>query len=212
MKFTPASDRSLLITLGEGIDVETNARVHILSHQLQKTAGITSLSPAYASLLVRFDPLRLTHEGLEALARAVKLDDVAASTPRIVEIEVHYNGPDLKEVAERHGLSPEAVIDAHTSTIYHAYFAGFVPGFVYLGEVPSEIATPRRASPRKEVPSGSVAIAGTQTGVYPRSTPGGWNLIGHTDAIMFDTSKGRALVEPGDRVRFTNAQPSEPRP
>ena len=94
------------------------------------------------------------------------------------------------------------VIEAHTATTYHAYFAGFVPGFVYLGEVTAAIATPRRSTPRREVPAGSVAIAGTQTGVYPRTTPGGWNLIGHTDAILFDAAHGRALVEPGDQVRF----------
>jgi KipI family sensor histidine kinase inhibitor len=190
------------MVLGDGISIETNARVHVLSRHLQTVPGVTSVSPAYASLLVRFDPLRLTHEDLESLARAVPLERSANASTKIVEIPVHYDGPDLAEVAERHSLPTSAVIDAHTSAIYHAYFAGFVPGFVYLGEVPPEIATPRRSTPRKEVPAGSVAIAGTQTGVYPRSTPGGWNLIGHTAAVMFDTAHGRALVEPGDRVRF----------
>lgn len=202
MRFTPASDRSLLVTLGEGIDFETNARVHCLSRHVQGLCGVTSQSPGYSSLLIRFDPLQTTHQELEALVRATPIEERAALGARIVEIPVHYDGPDLAEVAGRHSLSPQAVIEAHASTLYHAYFAGFVPGFVYLGEVPSAIATPRRPSPRREVPAGSVAIAGTQTGVYPRSTPGGWNLIGRTAAIMFDREQGRALVEPGDQVRF----------
>lgn len=202
MKFVPASDRSLLIVLGEGISVETNARVHLLSRALLHIPAVTSLSPAYTSVLVRFDPLLMTHEELERTAAAVPLNDLGVTGARLVEIPVRYDGPDLEEVAERHSMTAAAVIESHASTTYHAYFAGFVPGFVYLGEVPGAIATPRRATPRKEVPAGSVAIAGTQTGVYPRSTPGGWNLIGHTDAIMFDAAEGRALVEPGDRVRF----------
>jgi KipI family sensor histidine kinase inhibitor len=202
MKFVPASDRSLLVVLGDSISVETNARVHLLSRHLELVPFVTSLSPAYASLLVRFDPLQFTHEELEDLIRAVQISDSDGGNPRIVEIPVHYDGPDLVEVAERQSLSSEAVVEAHASTIYHAYFAGFIPGFVYLGEVPVSIATPRRSTPRREVPAGSVAIAGTQTGVYPRSTPGGWNLIGRTDAVMFDAAQGRALVAPGDRVRF----------
>ncbi len=202
MKFTPASDRSLLVTLGEGISVETNKQVHLLSQQLQNVAGVTSQSPAYSSLLVRFDPLYLTHEDLERLIRTAPLNLETAPPPRLVEIPVHYDGPDLLDVAERHSLAVSQVIEAHAATLYHAYFAGFVPGFVYLGEVPATIATPRRCTPRRQVPAGSVAIAGTQTGVYPRSTPGGWNLIGHTGAMLFDAVHGRALVEPGDQVRF----------
>lgn len=202
MKFTPASDRSLLVTLGEGIDRQTNARIHLLSQKLQKLEEITSQSPAYASLLIRFDPIKITHEELESLIKSTPLDHAEAPAPRTIGIPVDYNGTDLDELAERHSITREQLIETHSETIYHAYFTGFVPGFVYLGEVPSAIATPRRSTPRREVPAGSVAIAGTQTGVYPITTPGGWNLIGHTDALMFDPAAGRALVEPGDRVRF----------
>jgi inhibitor of KinA len=202
MKFVPASDRSLLVVLGDSVSVERNAKVHRLCHRLQAVEGVTGLSPAYSSVLVRFDPLEGTHEQIEESVRAMPDDASESEEPSIVEIPVEYNGPDLDEVAERHSLSRDAVIEAHSSTIYHAYFAGFIPGFIYLGEVPSKIATPRRATPRREVPAGSVAIAGTQTGVYPRPTPGGWNLIGHTKAQMFDATKGEALVEPGNRVRF----------
>jgi KipI family sensor histidine kinase inhibitor len=198
----PASDRSLLVIAGEGISIAVNSRIHRLARHMGGVAGVTSQSPAYASLLIRFDPLRLTHQQLEETVLQADLNATEAEEFRIVEIAVRYEGPDLVDVAERHGLTAGQVIEAHASTLYHAYFAGFVPGFVYLGEVPGTIATPRRASPRKAVPAGSVGIAGTQTGVYPVSTPGGWNLIGRTEAVMFDAERGAALVEPGDKVRF----------
>ena len=205
MKFVPASDRSLLVVAGEGISIPLNARIHRLARSLHGVAGISSLSPAYASLLIRFDPLVLTHEQVEEVVAGVDLTGVETEAARVVEIDVRYDGPDLDEVASRHGLSRAQAIEAHSSTLYHAYFAGFVPGFLYLGEVPGVIATPRRATPRKSVPAGSVGIAGTQTGVYPVSTPGGWNLIGRTEARMFDSERGAALVEPGDQVRFVVA-------
>ena len=202
MKFVPASDRSLLVIAGEGISIPLNASIHRLARRIQTHEGITSVSPAYASLLVRFDPLVLTHDQVQGLANAHHSEPSNDDSPKIVEIPVVYDGPDLDEVASFHSLTRQQVIDFHTSTLYHAYFAGFVPGFVYLGEVPKEIGTPRRDTPRKAVPAGTVAIAGTQTGVYPVSTPGGWNLIGRTEAKMFDAEKGVALVEPGDKVRF----------
>lgn len=204
LRFTPASDRSLLISLGTDISPSVNARVHRLARHLEQLPGVTSLSPAYASLLVRFDPLRLTGPQIEERAHSLEhgLEEEEPEPAPLIEIPVSYNGPDLEEVAARHRLAPFEVVAIHSATIYHAYFAGFVPGFVYLGEVDARIATPRRDSPRKHVPPGSVAIAGTQTGVYPRATPGGWNLIGHTDEVLFDSDKGKALIEPGHRVRF----------
>ena len=197
MNFVKASDRALLVT-----QIASNAGVHELRRRLQHWDGVTSQSPAYTSLLVRFDPRHVTHEVLEERIAAVPLETTEFAVERVVEIPVTYNGPDLQHVAERHALTIDQVVEAHTATLYHAYFAGFVPGFVYLGDVPAAIATPRRATPRREVPAGSVGIAGTQTGVYPRCTPGGWNLIGLTSAAMFDAANGRALVEPGNKVRF----------
>jgi len=124
---------------------------------------------------------------------------------RLVEIPTIYDGEDLEDVAALRGITTKEVVDIHSGCEYLAWFLGFVPGFAYLGEVPDWIAAPRRAVPRKIVPTGSVGIAGKQTGVYPRSTPGGWNLIGRTSLQMFDPVLGKSVIEPGDRVRFVPA-------
>ena len=122
----------------------------------------------------------------------------------MVEIPVSYDGPDLNDVATLHNMTPEQVIELHSSATYIVYFVGFVPGFAYLGGLPGELATPRLQTPRKRVPKGSVAIGGTHTGVYPFETPGGWRLIGKTPVEIFDPESAelsRLLI--GDQVRFT---------
>src|SRR4029079_7448138 len=109
----------------------------------------------------------------------------------------------LEEVAKRTGLTTEEVIAIHASTTYRVLVIGFVPGFAYLGQLDLGLALPRRESPRKRVPAGSVAIAEAQTGIYPSPTPGGWHLIGTTDVRMFDPGRKKpALLSAGDRVRF----------
>ena len=162
---------------------------------------MTGLSPARESVMVRFDPLRLRHEEVEQWIQLVG-DSAAMPQGKLVEIPTLYKGDDLEELAVSRGCSTSEVVGWHSGRDYDAWFLGFVPGFAYLGEVDERIAAPRRAIPRTKVPAGSVGIAGRQTGVYPRSTPGGWNLIGLTDAVMFDASSGTSLIEPGDRVRF----------
>jgi inhibitor of KinA len=126
--------------------------------------------------------------------------------PRIVEIPVCYGGafgPDLDDVAERHGLGSDDVVAIHTSGEYLVYMVGFMPGFAYLGGLDERIATPRRRSPRTAVPAGTVGIGGQQTGVYPLVSPGGWNLIGRTPLRIFDPARDEpTLLATGDRVRF----------
>jgi len=113
-------------------------------------------------------------------------------------------GPDLSDVADMHGITPDRVIELHASANYIVYFLGFVPGFAYLGGLPEELATPRLAAPRRVVPRGSVGIAGNQTGIYPFSTPGGWRLIGRTPVSLFAPERnGMSLLSIGDRLRFT---------
>jgi inhibitor of KinA len=133
---------------------------------------------------------------------------VALPEPRLVEIPVCYGGefgPDLKDVAELHGMPPDRVIALHGSRPYIVYFLGFVPGFAYLGELPEELVTPRLSTPRRSVPAGSVGIAGTQTGVYPISTPGGWRLLGRTPLAMFQSARAQmSMLSIGDRVRFVS--------
>jgi inhibitor of KinA len=125
---------------------------------------------------------------------------------RIVEIPVRYggqDGPDLEAVAATIGRSVSDVIGLHVTATYRVLFLGFAPGFAYLGPVPEPLALPRRASPRELVPAGSVAIAGGQTAVYPRRMPGGWHLIGRTDAVLWAIDRREpSLLAAGDRVRF----------
>ncbi|PYT18286.1 MAG: hypothetical protein DMG59_04775 [Acidobacteria bacterium] len=210
VRFRPASDQSLLIYFGQRITLEAHRRVVKLLRLLESEPieGIRNLHPAYCSLLVKFDALSLGHEELESSLRSYldRLEDVRLADPRQVEIPVCYGGefgPDLKDVAALHGMTPDQVIDLYASTTYVVYFLGFVPGFAYLGGLPEALATPRLPAPRKKVPAGSIGIAGNQTGVYPFSTPGGWRLIGRTPLGMFRPDrKNMSLLSIGDRVRF----------
>jgi KipI family sensor histidine kinase inhibitor len=211
VRFQPSSDQSLLVYFGQQITLGAHEQVRRLLRllELEPIPGIRNLHPAYCSVLVKFDALKLRHKELEKILRRYleRLDKVSLPKPRQVEIPVCYggeHGPDLAEVAALHGMTPERVIELHTSTSYLVYFLGFVPGFAYLGELPKELVTPRLATPRKKVPAGSVGIAGNQTGVYPFATPGGWRLLGRTPLAMFQAGRGElSLVAIGDRVRFT---------
>ena len=134
---------------------------------------------------------------------AITIDDVELPLPRDVEIPVIYDGEDLDEVASLTALPVDEVIAIHAATTYIAAFLGFAPGFAYLVGLDERLVVPRRAEPRTHVPGGTVAIAGPYSGVYPRDSPGGWRLLGHTNATLFDAARDRpALIEAGDRVRF----------
>jgi KipI family sensor histidine kinase inhibitor len=211
VRFEFSSDQSLLVYFGHEITLQAHERVRRLLrlHELEPIAGIRNLHPAYCSLLVKFDALKLRHAQLEVILRKYldRLEEVSLPEPRQVEIPVCYGGeygPDLSDVAAMHGMTPAQAIELHTSTSYRVYFLGFVPGFAYLGELPEALVTPRLATPRRRVPAGSVGIAGSQTGVYPFATPGGWRLLGRTPMAMFRTDReALSLLSIGDRVRFT---------
>lgn len=201
-------DAALLIELGSALDVALNARVHALARQMETVKGVTGVVPGYTTLLVEYDPEMSSEEALsEQIRRALELQTDAEQEPaRVVEIPVHYGGafgPDLEFVARHNGLSPKDVIQIHTSGLYQVFMIGFAPGFPYLGIVEDSIAAPRLESPRKRVPAGSIGIAGRQTGIYPRESPGGWRLIGRTDVKLFDPlSEPPVLLRAGDSVRF----------
>ena len=221
-RFVRASDQSLLVYFDERRDsptdqpperrlpVEANRSVRRLLQllTLRPIAGVRNLHPAYGSLLVTFDGQRWQHQELEKNLRAYleQLQEVRLPEPHRVEIPVCYGeefGPDLDDVAQLHGMTPEQVIELHTSITYRVYFLGFVPGFAYLGELPEALVMPRHATPRRTVPAGSVGIAGRQTGVYPCETPGGWRLLGRTPLAMFRPERhGLSLLSIGDCVRF----------
>jgi KipI family sensor histidine kinase inhibitor len=154
---------------------------------------------------VRFDPLRIapTDAEREVMRLAKTHGSVSIKGGREVEIHTHYDGPDLRETAERSKLSIDQLVALHSGQTYRAFFLGFLPGFAYCGVLDPRIVAPRLVRPRERVPAGSVAIADGQTSVYPFDSPGGWRLIGRTDARVFDsTREPPALIRPGDRVRF----------
>ena len=208
--FVRASDHSLLVRLGQEISLEHHRQVVRLLRLLQESAipGVFDLSPAYSSILIRFHPLELTHAEVEARLRELwpKLESVELPEPKRVEIPVSYGGefgPDIEDVARHCGLGVAEVIALHSGAEYRVYFLGFSPGFAYLGGLAEALATPRLAKPRREVPAGSVGIAGQQTGVYPLATPGGWRLIGRTSLRLFEAGREpMSLLEIGDLVRF----------
>lgn len=169
--------------------------------------AIVDLVPGATTLLVVGDagglpdPHRL--EGIERAARDGRASTGDGAPERVHDIPVRYDGEDLAELAAQAGLEPTDFAARHAAITYRVSFVGFQPGFAYLGGLPPELHAPRRAAPRPRVPAGSVAIGGEWTGVYPLATPGGWNLIGTTDAVLFDARRDApALLQPGDGVRF----------
>jgi KipI family sensor histidine kinase inhibitor len=204
----PASDRSLLISFGGEISADAHRQVVRLTHALEGARGILNLHPAFASVLIDFDPRRHTHSQIEAMARE-RFEAAASrepSPPRTVEIPVEFGrdaGPDLEDVAQHAGASPERVVEIFAAAEYEVWFVGFSTCFPYLGGLPPELATPRLGAPRKVVPAGSVAVGGAQAGVYPLPSPGGWRIVGRTRLRLFDPAgEPPGLLRMGDRVRF----------
>ena len=182
-----------------------NATEQLLSEQI---AGVGTVVPAFKSLTVFYDCGRLTWMNVERwVAESLRNVSLASLLPqRTVEIPVCYDSAfavDLASVAEAHSLSADEVIRLHSNAKYVVQMIGFSPGFPYLAGLPSQLQTPRRASPRLKVPVGSVAIGGTQTGIYSLETPGGWNIIGRTPVRLFDPQRDPScLLQTGDAVRF----------
>ena len=211
MRIHLSGDTMMLVELEHAIDPITNQRAIALAERLQARLGnrVRDIVPAYCSVGIHFDPLTTDLAALQSVIEREAVQEPVAplNTGRnVVEIPVRYggeDGPDLPSLADWARCSPEEVIERHSSRIYRVYMLGFVPGFAYMGRVDARIAAPRRRVPRDRVPAGSVGIAGEQTGVYPIVTPGGWQLIGRTDTVMFDAARPRpSLLQPGDEVRF----------
>jgi KipI family sensor histidine kinase inhibitor len=212
----PFGDAAVLVELGGPVGLATASKVQHMARVIEAAVagepGWGSAVPAATSVLVGIDPVDPgTDAATERLRRIV---ETAGPVPalesgpgsRLVEIPVRYGGaegPDLDAVAERLGLPAAGVIELHASTTYHVLFLGFAPGFGYLGVVPPALVVPRRDEPRVRVPSGSVGLAGELTAVYPIESPGGWQLIGRTEAVLWDPTRSRpATLAPGDAVRF----------
>ncbi len=209
-RIVDASDRALLVVFDDEIGREAGENVRRLYDWLRREPppGLVDLHPAYASLLITYDPLREDPHALtaELTRRACGLAGRPEPAPRSFVVPVRYGGafgPDLEDVARVTGLTADAVVAAHSGPVYQVQFIGFSPGFPYLAGLPVELHTPRRESPRKSVPAGSVAIAGGQAGIYPVRSPGGWNVIGRTELVLFDGEQDAgATLSPGDLIRF----------
>jgi KipI family sensor histidine kinase inhibitor len=203
-----AGDSALLLELDETIDTAVNARAIAIAATVRRDAvvGVRDVVSTYRSVAVHFDPLTVNIEAMQAAIERAADSAPADVAGTQIEVPVQYGGdaaPDLQEVAEFAGMSVDETIDLHAGTPYRVFMLGFLPGFAYMGPVDSRIAMPRRVSPRVRVPAGAVAIAGQQTGIYPRESPGGWRLIGRAGVRVFDAARPNpSLFAAGDVVRF----------
>jgi len=200
----PLGDTAVLAELGTKLDTALNRRAIALAAALKKRRDVRQAVAGHASVTVQFDPDQITHEALAAAIERLATKRPPMDEPgRLHRIPVVYDGPDLYAVAMQLRLSTHQVIELHGSPIYRVFLVGFVPGWAYLGPLADELALPRRPVPRTQVPAGSVAIAGHQTGIYPLPSPGGWHLIGRTSVKLFlPDSDPPSLFRAGDRVKF----------
>lgn len=205
-RLLPHGDRAVDIVFENRISPAINRRVIALDAAIRSGApeGIIGCIPAYRTLTVEYDPMRITYGQVCLFLRSISETADLPQQGRLVRIPVLYGGaygPDLDAVAVHAGLSVQETVRRHAEPEYHVYLIGFLPGFPYLGGLDPKLACPRKATPRLRVEGGSVGIAGLQTGVYPESSPGGWNIIGRTPIKLFD-EKTLSLLSAGDRVKF----------
>lgn len=226
-EITSLGDSALVVSLADQVEVATARRTQAASAWLAAPPlpGVTEVVPAATTVTLFYAPLEVLAAGgpAEDLAGwlAARVRERLAALPRLntwrqprrVDIPVCYGGefgPDLEAVAERVKLSPAQVIERHSGADYFVLQLGFAPGFPYLHGLPTELALPRRDTPRTQVPAGSVAIANGQAGIYPLATPGGWHLLGRTPRRLFHPDQEPAtLLQPGDRVKFHTISPAE---
>lgn len=209
-RFLACGDTALCVEFGDQIDREVSARVLALADRIQAAgiAGVVELVPTFRSLLVHYDPSVGSQSDLRAALAPLVVDlGAAQGASRRWRLPACYDtsvAPDLDEVASRTGLSVQQVIERHSAVTYHVYMLGFLPGYPYLGDLPPELALPRRENPRTRVPPGSIAIATTMTAVYPLESPGGWHLIGRTPVALWDVRRDPpVLLSAGDKIEFS---------
>lgn len=200
MRILTASDRSLLV---EASDLDEAMRLNLAWRDVP---GVSERIPGARTVLVRFDPLQTSADALAEVLKATEIDTEHVPHVREVTLAVQYDGEDLDETAALLGVSAVELVNRHLAADWQVAFSGFAPGFGYVVSTDPLFDVPRRSSPRTRVPAGSVALAGQFTGVYPRESPGGWQLIGRTDAVMWDIDREPpALLAPGTSVRFERA-------
>jgi len=216
-----AGDSAVILQLEAGvpqrrneIDAEVNSRAIRIAEGVRqrRIRGVRDVVPTFRSVAVFFDPLATDLNAIVEALEERSDQRQPQEAGRVVEIPVVYGGdagPDLASIADAAGLTAEAVVARHASRAYRVFMLGFLPGFPYMAPVDEAIAAPRRPTPRARVAAGSVGIAGRQTGIYPRESPGGWQIIGRTPLELFDVAKTPpALLAPGDTVRFVPVESS----
>lgn len=214
----------MLVSFDNAIDDAINEKVIALQQAFTADffTGFIETVPAYSSLAVFYDAvaIRKYHPGETTAFDFVKkhterlmaglVDTVTENEKELITVPVYYNGDDLDEVAGQHKISVEELVHIHAEKIYRVFMIGFQPGFAYMGKLDERIATARKASPRTMVPAGSVGIAGFQTGIYPFSSPGGWQLIGQTPSKIFDKEQTTpCLFKAGDYIKFISISKEE---
>ncbi len=217
IKILTAGDASLLIEFGKEISPEINRKITATVQLMkeQHIEGVVDIIPAFCSLLINYDPRVLSYDELsKRMKRLLNMDiKTGESSRRVFEIPVCYGGkygPDLENIAKHAGLTEEEVIEIHSSRDYLIYMLGFLPGFCYLGGLDERIHTPRLANPRLKINAGSVGIGGSQTGIYPLDSPGGWQLMGMTPVKTYDPDREvPILLSAGDYIRFIPVDEAE---
>jgi inhibitor of KinA len=215
VRFLSAGDRALVVEFGDRIDRALSNDVLRLDASLRARGlpGVVETVPTFRSLMVHYDPMATARAELErAITSMLDRQSGPRGAATLWRVPVCYDGefaPDLAEVAHLIGATPSEVAALHSAARYHVYMLGFLPGFPYMGDLPRQLALPRRADPRLRVPAGSVSIATTLTAIYPYESPGGWHLIGATPIRLFDPARPRpALLQPGDIVQFEPIDPA----
>lgn len=207
----------MLVEFGKEISPEINRKIAATVKLMkeQQIEGVVDMIPAFCSLLINYDPRVISYEEIKERVQCIVKVDVkmGEENRKIYEIPVCYGGeygPDLANIAANAGLSEEEVIKIHSSRDYLIYMLGFLPGFCYLGGLDERIHTPRLANPRIKINAGSVGIGGSQTGIYPLDSPGGWQLMGMTPVKTYDPKRQvPILVEAGDYIRFVPVDEAE---
>ncbi len=206
----PLGDQGLLITFGNRIDPEIHKKVRRLYEAIKKEqfSWLMDVVPAYTTIMINYNPLQVSYEEVRETIKGLKTHprgkDLKHRKRKVIPtLYGGETGPDLEELAKLKDLSIDEVIEIHSRPEYLVYMLGFTPGFPYLGGMDERIAAPRLKNPRKKIPKGSVGIAGSQTGIYPMESPGGWRLIGRTPIPLFDPEREDPFyIKPGDILVF----------
>ncbi|MTI70454.1 MAG: 5-oxoprolinase subunit PxpB [Firmicutes bacterium] len=210
LRYLPSGDSSLIIEVGNEISENINKKIRDLVYCINKAKikGIVELIPTYSTILISYDPIKISFNGLVEKLKEVEknMKEIKLPEALVIHIPTLYGGEygkDIQYVSKHNNITAKEVIKIHSEAKYLVYMLGFTPGFPYLGGMSEKISTPRLKTPREKIPAGSVGIAGSQTGIYPIDSPGGWRLIGRTPIKLFNLDREKeVLLKAGDYLKF----------